>query len=244
MSELFNAALEREKNTVGSAIARRRKELRLSLSALRERLAAHGIRLQVAAISKWETGENVPNAYQLLALCRALEIEYVLDAFGREPELDEIGLRKLESYRADLIASGRYRPERPTRGTIRYIGMPVSLLAVSAGTGEFLDEGSFETVSFPEASVPAGAEFGVRVSGDSMEPVYHDGQIVWVRRCDLLRHGEVGIFLYDGSGYMKLYTEREGEDGPQPVLVSYNKKYEPIPVLPERGFRIAGRVLN
>ena len=39
-------------------------------------------------------------------------------------------------------------------------------------------------VSFPEKSVPKGADFGVRVSGDSMEPVYHDGQIVWVEECE------------------------------------------------------------
>ena len=31
------------------------------------------------------------------------------------------------------------------------------------------------------SSVPAGAEFGIYVSGDSMEPRYHSGQIVWVR---------------------------------------------------------------
>ena len=30
-------------------------------------------------------------------------------------------------------------------------------------------------ISFPEDKVPDGADFGIRVSGDSMEPVYHDG---------------------------------------------------------------------
>lgn len=237
--ERFNAAAEREKNTVGTALARARREKRLSLAALREQLNARGVHVQVAAISKWETGENVPNAYQLLALCHALEIENVLDAFGRAPVLDRAGLRRLEDYRADLIASGRYRPAPPAR-EIRYVDMPVSLLAVSAGTGEALDADSFETVSFPENTVPAGAEFGVRVSGDSMEPVYHDGQIVWVRRCQTLRPGEVGIFLYDGGGYLKVYTERER----QAVLVSYNRAYDPIPVRPDAPFRIAGRVLN
>ena len=49
----------------------------------------------------------------------------------------------------------------------RYVGMPVSYLAVSAGPGEFLDENSFEMVSFPEASIPEGAECGIRITGDS-----------------------------------------------------------------------------
>ena len=91
---------------------------------------------------------------------------------------------------------------------IRYLDMPVSDLPVSAGTGAFLDEGNFEMVSFPESSIPDGAEFGVRVSGDSMEPVYHDGQIVWVQQCETLRPGEVGVMIYDGQGLQQgLCTE-------------------------------------
>ena len=137
---------------------------------------------------------------------------------------------------------------------IRYLDMPVSDLPVSAGTGAFLDEGNFEMVSFPESSIPDGAEFGVRVSGDSMEPVYHDGQIVWVQQCETLRPGEVGVMIYDGQGYIKAYAEQEPEnpeaylssDGVrrmQPVMVSYNKAYAPKPASPELEFRIVGRVL-
>ena len=187
---------------------------------------------------------TVPNAYQFNAVRSALEIE---DPLGPEqtPELDDAGLTKLEEYKSDLIASGRYRPERGEREEIHYTEMPVSYLSVSAGPGEFLDEGGFETVAFPEHLIPAGAEFGVRVGGDSMEPVYKDGQIVWARRCNTLRFGDVGIFFYDGCGYLKAYSERDdGDGGHRPVLVSYNRRYEPISVLPEQEFRIFGRVLD
>ena len=70
---------------------------------------------------------------------------------------------------------------------------------VHGHTGAFLAEGNFEMISFPESSIPDGAEFGVRVSGDSMEPVYHDGQIVWVQQCETLRTGEVGVMIYDAK---------------------------------------------
>lgn len=92
------------------------------------------------------------------------------------------------------IASGRYRPVRKRRKE-SYIEMPVSTLAVSAGTGKFLDENQFEMIRFPKSAVPVEADFGVRVNGDSMEPVYHDGQIVWVEKTDTLRPGEVGVFI-------------------------------------------------
>ena len=240
----YNAAAERESNTIGRAIAKARREKRLSLAALSALLRDFGVNASPPAISKWETGMHVPSAYQFHALRSALEIG---DPLGPEwtPELDDAGLQKLEEYKSDLIATGRYRPRRGMSETVRYIDMPVSYLPVSAGPGEFLEEDSFEMVSFPESSIPEGAERGIRVSGDSMEPVYHDGQIVWMQRCEALRAGEVGIFLYDGNGYLKVYSEREtDENGRQPVLVSYNRTYEPIPVLPEREFRIAGRVLK
>ena len=111
-------------------------------------------------------------------------------------------------------------------------------------------------VSFPESSVPEGAEFGLRVSGDSMEPVYHDGQIVWVQQCDRVGVGEVGIFIYDGDGYIKVYNEqmphevdREdftdsyGNVHMQPIMISYNQKYQPRYVSAHSNFQVVGRVL-
>ncbi|MBP5719176.1 MAG: LexA family transcriptional regulator [Abditibacteriota bacterium] len=257
---LYNAKEEQERNIVGRAIAKARKQRKLSQDAFSAYLRQYGLTIKKAALSKWETGENVPSAYQLLALCYALDIENVRDYFTSNPAhlapLDEQGLRKLRDYKEDLIASGRYRPVSvQDNGRIRCVDMPVSTLPVSAGTGQFLDEDSFEMIPFPESSIPVGAEFGIRVSGDSMEPVYQDGQIVWVRPCQSLHPGEVGVFLYDGSGYLKVYGEKDAPagDGPtedgvspakQPVLLSYNKKYEPILVLPEAVFRVAGKALN
>jgi hypothetical protein len=88
-----------------------------------------------------------------------------------------------------------------------------------------------------------------------MEPVYHDGQIVWVQPCNSLSIGEVGIFVYDGDGYIKAYDEQEPEDQDeftdsegclqmQPVLVSYNEAYPPKVVSPHTDFLVVGRVLK
>ena len=89
-----------------------------------------------------------------------------------------------------------------------------------------------------------------------MEPVYQDGQIVWIQMCDHVRVGEVGIFLYDGEGYIKEYNEQKpkGRDMEefidsngilhmQPVMVSYNQKYEPKVISANAGFKVIGRVL-
>ena len=256
---LYNAAQDRAQNYLGRKIAEARKYLGYSLADFQAVLAEHGVAVSTPAISKWELGKSSPNAYQLLAIGQALQVDIDYSFFmstGNHSQLNRKGLQKLADYREDLLASGRYR-EQPQRQTaIKFVSMPVSNLAVSAGTGAFLDEGNFDTVDFPQSSIPEGAEFGVRVSGDSMEPVYHDGQIVWVQRCEQVPLGSVGIFVYDGEGYIKVYDERlpeldQIEDytdsfgviHKQPVMLSFNQNYPPRPISANTGFQVVGRVL-
>ena len=253
----YNAAAERENNVIGAKIADARKKRGLTLAAFIEILKNYGVKASVAAASKWETGESNITAYQLIAVFAALGMEDRLSYFMSNyvPALNDEGIRRLEEYKADLIATGKYKPA-PARSAIRFIEMPVSNLAVSAGTGAFLDEGNFDMVSFPENKVPDGADFGVRVSGDSMEPVYHDGQIVWVQQCENVRVGEVGIFICDSEGFLKVYDEREPEPEyadeytdsygvvhAQPVLVSYNEAYPPRVIPYTSSLQIVGKVL-
>ena len=57
-----------------------------------------------------------------------------------------------------------------------------------------------------EGDVPAGAEFAVRIQGDSMAPYIADGSVVYVNR-DPLRQGDVGIFCVDGEMVCKQYRK-------------------------------------
>lgn len=256
----YDAASEKSMNYIGKVLSKARNNKRLSLMKFSAVLKDYGVSATASAIQKWENGSNTPNPYQLVAIAQALDMDCDLSLFmstGPTPELNEEGMRKVADYKADLIASGRYKPENRSSRIIQFVEMPVSNLSVSAGTGAFLDEGSFEMVSFPISSVPDGADFGVRVSGDSMEPVYHDGQIVWVKQCDRVNIGEVGIFIYDGEGYIKVYDEQEPDEEQQeafsdsygtmymqPVMISYNQKYTPRVISPQAGFQVVGRVLK
>lgn len=256
----YDAASEKSMNYIGKVLSKARNNKGLSLMKFSAVLKDYGVSATASAIQKWENGSNTPNPYQLVAIAQALDMDCDLSLFmstSPAPELNEEGMRKVANYKADLIASGRYKPESRSCRIIQFVEMPVSNLSVSAGTGAFLDEGSFEMVSFPVSSVPDGADFGVRVSGDSMEPVYHDGQIVWVKQCDRVNIGEVGIFIYDGEGYIKVYDEQEPDEEQreafsdsyghvymQPVLISYNQKYAPRVISAQAGFQVVGRVLK
>lgn len=254
----YNAEAEKKENVIGERIAQALNDSRISKKAFCEILKTYGVDISQSAIGKWTNGLTVPNAYQLMAICHALDITEGLSYFTGEyrPLLNKAGMDKVRAYRDDLIATGKYKPLPKVTNMIRYIDMPVSNLRVSAGTGAFLDEGNFEVVSFPENAVPDGADFGVRVSGNSMEPVYHDGQIVWVQQCETIPVGQVGVFIYDGEGYLKRYGEQYPDEAEieaftdsygavhmQPVMISYNKEYPDKVIRPENGFQIVGRVL-
>ena len=57
-----------------------------------------------------------------------------------------------------------------------------SLYRVSAGTGVLLDDDAWEEIQVPDTEEAQKADFALRIAGDSMEPIYHDGDIVLVRK--------------------------------------------------------------
>ena len=246
----YRADEARARNKIGEKIKGLRREAKISLRDFSMILRERGISVTPASINKWELGQTLPNAYQLLAIFDCFRMDDPAGFFSENGLLNEEGLRKVAEYKEDLAASGRYAPDRDERENIVYVQMPVSLLSASAGTGDFLDDDRFELRSFPKESVPEGADFGVRVDGDSMMPKFEDGQIVWVRRAETLRSGEEGLFVLNGNGFIKLYREQPAPAGSpetvrnRPVLYSYNSAYEPITVGMEDSFRICGKILS
>ena len=250
----YNSAKEKEENVIGKRIVEARKIKGISCSELSRILLEQGTQISSQVINKWENAYAVPTGYQLIALCHALDIEDGLSFFARDykPDLNTEGMKKVQEYRDLLVASGLYPFKERKMGKI--IQMPVSPIRASAGTGNYIDEAAFEMIDVNEDDVPAGADFGIYVGGDSMESIYHDGQLVWVQKCSEILPGQVGIFLYDGDSYIKMYSERipdnpeeftssDGVMHMQPVLVSYNKNYPDRIVRPGSNFRVFGRVL-
>ena len=62
--------------------------------------------------------------------------------------------------------------------------------------------------------------FILQLSGNSMEPIYFDGDIVLVKQQPAVELGEIGIFDIEDNGYIKKY----GGDR----LISLNAEYDDI----------------
>ena len=94
--------------------------------------------------------------------------------------------------------------EKQTAKIIPFRSIDIFENAVSAGTGNFLVDGPKETVRIDESILPEDTTFGVRISGDSMEPEFHDGQIAWILQQESVANGEIGIFALN---YKTIKTE-------------------------------------
>ena len=229
-------------NQIGKKLAELRIEKGLSQPELAERLTAIGIPTNGQKISKWETDYSVPNAYQFLGLCNILDIRDVLEQFNIKEnpisQLDKIGKQKVNEFIELLVLSGKYSQKSthviPYTRQIKLFDIPVS-----AGAGEFLDSDTYELIKIGN-DVPEIADFALRISGNSMEPEYCDGQVVWVHKQDVLNDGEIGIFGYDNNAYCKkLSLTTAGTK-----LISLNSDYAPIEIPKNGVLHVFGKVVG
>ena len=228
----------------GTTLRNCRNEKKLSQKELAASMHSYGFDVSPQTISKWESNTTLPNVLQFFTLCEILNLEDINNTFqvnthmnpffslnkeGQEKALDYINLLKLSGLYnrtvADII---------PFRRKLRFYDLPVS-----AGTGQFLDSDNYQEIEVGD-EVSSLADFGVRISGDSMEPQFVNGQTIWIHQQKALDSGDIGIFFYDGQAYCKKLVRTE--DGIQ--LHSLNPNYAPINIKSESDFMVFGKVVG
>jgi phage repressor protein C with HTH and peptisase S24 domain len=115
----------------------------------------------------------------------------------------------------------------------------------AAGLGNYLFENGpddYELMTLAPGVVPAGADIGVRISGDSMQPRIPDGAVVWVQPAPQLENGQIGVFVLNGEALCKRIAIDWDER--QVRLESLNPAYAPIVVTERDNLRTIGRVLG
>lgn len=114
--------------------------------------------------------------------------------------------------------------------------------AVSAGTGEWLDEEQHNHVAVSEQ--PPVYDFAVQVNGDSMEPMFADEQIIYVKRVEgteEVRDNQIVIAELNSSSYVKKIVFVNDRKNCQ--LISLNKEYQPIDVTEDDELKVIGLVV-
>jgi len=153
-------------------------------------------------------------------------------------KLNDAGKAKATEYIKDILNSYMKTPANPptaarlaTRKRKRLL--PLYDYPASAGVGTYAGEGSFDLYEAPNA-VPERVDFGVIISGDSMEPDIPDGSIVWVRQQPDVSDGQICIVVINDEGYCKVKQKQ--------AFRSLNPKYKDISPAECDDVRISGLV--
>lgn len=156
-------------------------------------------------------------------------------------QLEPPGQRKVITYaeklRDEQEKRRKAKKNEVSEKVIQLYGYDYYDHAASAGTGQYLNDVRVERIELP---VDVDADFVIPIKGDSMEPDYHDGDLVFIQTSVDLNDGVIGVFNYNGEAYIKQLVIDED----QAYLHSLNPEYKDMPITPETDFRIIGEVVD
>ena len=204
-------------------------------------------------ISRYEKGDRKANQDMLFELCDILGVSIddffpsQNDSSSNTPQIQTI-YDKLTPPRQNKVLTyaekqlNEQRNEEETK--INEVSEAIQLYRydyydhpASAGTGQYLNDVRVERIELP---VDIDADFVIPIKGDSMEPDYHDGDLVFIQTSVDLNDGVIGVFNYNGDAYIKQLVIDED----QAYLHSLNPAYKDMPITPETDFRIIGEVVD
>ncbi|WP_077700297.1 LexA family protein [Staphylococcus hominis] len=149
-------------------IKSRRKELNLTLEQVGDLVG-----VGKSTVRKWETGdiENMKRD-KIVKLAKALRVSpsYIMGIDEEQPQLETLPVKKI----------------------------PV-VSKISAGLPIYSEENLIDYIYFATNKLNSDKEeFGLKVSGDSMDKIFQDGDIVVVEKDSVVENGQLGVVMING----------------------------------------------
>ena len=239
-------------STMGERIKESREKKGIYQAQLAEMIGVKS----AGVISNWEKNINKPDADKIIRLCYALDVlpSYLLDYYGENIDtFTALEKEHIKKYRlldgrgkesVDAILDLEYKHTIETQkeishrqmaggNTVSYFYVPEYREPASAGTGQPIGTVYPESIMLIKEP-PDGTSFITHVRGDSMEPDFEDGDMIFIHAQSEIRAGQIGVFFMDGEEFIKELGEGE--------LISHNTKYEPISL--DENIRCQGLVLG
>ncbi|HID1319122.1 TPA: XRE family transcriptional regulator [Staphylococcus aureus] len=137
-------------------------------------------------------------------------------------------LEEQNSKRDNVVDINSYKQEKT----------PVNVNGcVSAGVGERLHDETLFT-EMVKGPIPTH-DLALKVNGDSMEPMFKDGEIIFVEKTHNIKNGQIGIFIIEEEAYVKkVFVEDD-----RLTLVSLNKDYDDLHFYRNESVRLIGKVI-
>lgn len=212
----------------------RRKELKLTQKEIADQL---GISYQ--AYSAWERGIKVPSKEKVSQLEQILSVPKgyftEIEIVRLYNTLSSKGKDQVVSYARDLVQKER---SQKVMSISRKLYEYHVYEKMSAGIGASVyDDRNYDTVYFDEE---LAHDFASWVSGDSMEPKYHNGSVALIRETGFDYDGAVYAVVCNNQTYIKRVYREEG--GLR--LVSINPKYKDIFISYDEDPRVVGIIVG
>ena len=184
-------------------------------------------------ISNWENNVSKPDVDTIEYICGALNVspnfffqsesneydENTQNLLNNYNRLNDQGQHEVRKRAAELTEIPRYL-KNETENKIATLDMDSFELPASAGSGMYLSDEYKEVIQVRDCYKARTSDFVIPISGDSMEPLYSDGDRVFVKSMPMVEVGEIGIFVINGDAYIK----KRGRDR----LISLNRKRKDI----------------
>ncbi|OOC42443.1 hypothetical protein XO08_07695 [Thermosipho sp. 1074] len=200
----------------------RLKQLRVE-KGLTQYDMAKKLNIARSTYANWEQGTTSPSDEFLAKLAEILEtsVDYLVGNTDIKEPAEEI-LRKM--------------------GALELIRRIPVVGKVAAGQPTPAEENIEGYIVLPEGM---SGDFGLIITGDSMEPRLSDGDIAIIKKQEILNNGEVGVFLVNGQaeGIVKQFYKYDN----YVMLKSLNDNYEPLIISAkkwDRECRIIGKVVG
>lgn len=220
------------------------------------------IKMSKSHLSQYVNGRSSPDQHKLFLLSKTLNVGeawlmgYDVDSYRipDEERQEETVMSKIRSTASQLTPprqenvlnyANSQLDEQNSKGynivdinSYKQDKTPVNVNGcVSAGVGERLHDETLFT-EMVKAPVPPH-DLALKVNGDSMEPMFKDGEIIFVEKTHNIKNGQIGIFIIEEEAYVKkVFVEDD-----RLTLVSLNKKYRDLHFYRNESVRLVGKVI-
>lgn len=203
-----------------------------------------------SAISRWVSGSRSPMVDDLERLSNLFNVDIKTLMYGADDDYANMILKVVSKLsvdqQKDVYSFAKEKLASSNSSNVIKFPKDDDTLEItasgvlSAGVGEFLDDSTKPFTVTVHKPVPSNYDYAFQISGHSMEPVYQDKQVVFVKKEDDYRDGQIIAAVMDGCAYLKKLSVVDGEA----TLVSLNPQYPNIKVDKESGVNVLGVVFS
>lgn len=222
---------------VGQRMKARRKELKISADEIAKELG-----VSRSTIFRYEKGDIEKLPTQNLAVIAQVLKTTPEELMGWETSQEDITTiyNKLEPKRRKRVynfAEAQLEQQNKVINLFDHKETVEVTAKVSAGTGiTWLGDSTYDK---EVTSKPKHYDEAFEINGDSMTPLFKDGEVIFVEHTEIVENGQIAVVQIDDESFIKkVYIEENAMR-----LVSLNKDYKDIVAGDDCDIRIVGKVI-